>query len=132
MSRIVFLLVLLFGGTCFGQVGAWGVSPYDGQSLENPYGAGSRFRPDGLFNAYSRYGSRFSNESWSNPYATRPPQLWSGGRYYGEFSVNPYRRDSVSNPYGRFGSPYSPQSIRNPYGLGSRYYNKPIYVYPSR
>lgn len=131
MKRLVFLLVLLFGSTCFGQdpLGAWGLNRYDWDSLRNPYGAGSRFKSDGLLNPYSRYGSQFSNESWRNPYATRPPQMWSGGRYYGEFSVNPWRTDSVSNPFGRFGSPYSPYSVRNPYG--NPYIQRRIWVYPA-
>lgn len=71
-------------------------------------------------NPYSRYGSWYSDYSWRNPYASRPPRVYSGGRYYGEWSVSPYRSDSMSNPYGRYGSPYSP-------GYG---WYSPHYVYP--
>jgi hypothetical protein len=42
--------------------------PYDPRCLDNPYGAGSPYKADGLMNPYSRYGSPYSNQSWTNPY----------------------------------------------------------------
>ena len=107
-------------------------SKYDSLSLQNPYGAGSPYRANGLRNPYSRYGSRYSNYSWSNPYATRAPRIYSGGTYYGRFSTNRYAPDSTSNPYGRYGSSYSPYSINNSYGAGSPYSTRPFFVWPSR
>lgn len=107
--------------------------PYDPNCLNNPYGAGSPYKSDGLMNPYSQYGSPYSNKSWTNPYATDAPKLYdSQGNYRGRLSANPYDPDSVSNPYGRYGSPYSPDSINNPYGAGNPYSNEPIYVVPSR
>lgn len=107
--------------------------PYDADCLDNPYGAGSPYRSDGLMNPYSRYGSQYSNQSWTNPYATDAPKLYDrDGNYRGRLSSNPYEPDSVSNPYGRYGSKYSPDSINNPYGAGSRYGNDELYVVPSR
>jgi hypothetical protein len=44
--------------------------PYDTNCLDNPYGAGSPYKSDGLMNPYSQYGSKYSNKSWTNPYAT--------------------------------------------------------------
>lgn len=107
--------------------------PYDPRCLNNPYGAGSPYKPDGLMNPYGRYGSPYSNQSHTNPYATDAPRLYdSQGNYRGRLSNNPYAPDSTSNPYGRYGSPYSPDSINNPYGAGNPYNPQPIYVVPSR
>src|SRR5437773_8415771 len=90
--------------------------PYDPNCLNNPYGAGSPYKADGLMNPYSQYGSPFSNKSWTNPYATDAPRLFDNqGNYRGRLSTNPYDPDSTSNPFGRYGSPYSPDSINNPY-----------------
>ena len=41
----------------------------------NPFGAGSPFKPDGINNPFSPYGSPFSNQSATNPYATDAPRL---------------------------------------------------------
>lgn len=96
--------------------------PYDPRCLNNPYGAGSPYKADGLMNPYSRQGSPYSNDSHTNPYATNAPKLYdSQGNYRGRLSANPYDADSTSNPYGRYGSRYSPESINNPYGAGSPY-----------
>lgn len=112
---------------------AHAICPYDPNCLNNPYGAGSPYKPDGLMNPYSQYGSPYSNDSWTNPYATNAPQLYDqGGNYRGRLSTNPYDPDSTSNPYGRYGSPYSPDSINNPYGAGNPYSGNKIYVAPGR
>lgn len=107
--------------------------PYDPRCVNNTYGAGNPYKPDGLMNPYSPYGNPYSNKSWTNPYATDAPRLYDNqGNYRGRLSTNPYDPDSVSNPYGRYGNPYSPDSIRNPYGAGNPYNPNPIYVVPSR
>ena len=112
-------------------LGAYRVNPYNTHSLANRYGAGSRYRSNGLMNSYSRYGSRYSNYSWRNPYATQAPRLYNHrGQYRGRWSANRYDPDSTSNPYGRYGSRYSSESINNRYGAGSPYNTRPIYVYP--
>ena len=108
------------------------ICPYDANCINNPYGAGSPYKSDGLMNPYSQYGSQYSNKSWTNQYATDAPKLYdSQGSYRGKLSTNPYDADSVSNPYGRYGSKYSSDSINNPYGAGNPYSNDPIYVVPS-
>jgi hypothetical protein len=108
------------------------VCPHDQRCLDNPYGAGSPYKPNGLMNPYSEYGGPYSNKSWRNPYATNAPKIYdSQGRYHGRLSTNPYDPDSTSNPYGRYGSPYSPDSINNPYGAGNPYGDVPLYVVPS-
>ena len=132
-SVLSIILTLVFSSVSYGQLGDLRANPYSTNSLSNLYGAGSPYKVDGLMNPYSRYGSRYSTESWTNPYATSPPKIYSeSGKYHGELSANPYRHDSTSNPYGRYGSPYSPDSINNPYSLGSPYHSKPLYVYPHR
>ena len=110
-----------------------GCSEYDPNCLANPYGAGSPYKADGLMNPYSQNGSKFSNKSWTNPYATDAPKLYDGnGNYRGKLSSNPYDPDSTSNPNGRYGSKYSTDSINNPYGAGNPYSNQKIYVVPSK
>jgi len=132
-SLLSVLLVVLFSSLSYGQysLGNLNANRYDYNSLSNAYGAGSRYRSDGLMNPYSRYGSPYSDYSWTNPYASNPPRIYSqSGRYLGELSSNPYASDSISNPYGRYGSPYSPESINNPYGYGSPYSTERLYVWP--
>lgn len=118
---------------CLSSGVTWAVCPFDQDCLDNPFGAGSPFKSDGLMNPYSEYGSRFSNKSWTNPYATDAPTLYdSQGSYRGRLSSNPYDADSTANPFGRYGSPYSPDSINNPYGAGNPFNPSPMYVVPSR
>lgn len=105
--------------------------PYGQDCLDNPYGAGSPYKSDGLMNPYSQYGSPYSNRSWTNPYATDAPKLYDQqGNYRGKLSTNPYDPDSIANPYGRYGNPYSADSLNNPYGAGNPYSNQEIYVVP--
>lgn len=91
----------------------------------NPYA------PNSVTNPYSPYGSRHSNQSVTNPYATQAPKIVDGqGNYYGRASANRYDPDSTSNPYGRYGSRYSPDSLNNPYGAGNPYSGKKLYLVP--
>jgi hypothetical protein len=122
-------LGLVLSGVCST---AWAVCPYDPNCINNPYGAGSPYKPDGLMNPYSPYGSPYSNKSWTNPYATDAPRIYDNqGQYRGKLSINPYDPDSTSNPYGRYGNPYSPDSLNNPYGAGNPYSNEKLYIVPS-
>lgn len=108
---------------------ALAVCPYDLNCLNNPYGAGSPYKTNGIKNPYSQYGSPYSNKSATNPYATDAPKLYdSSGNYRGRLSNNPYHPDSTSNPYGRYGSPYSADSINNPYGAGNPYSKQKIWI----
>ena len=125
-------VALVCSSESFAQLGDLRSNRYDYNSLENPYGAGSRFKSNGLMNPYSRYGSPYSNQSWRNPYASSPPRMYSSEGYHGELSTNRYRSDSTSNRFGRYGSQYSPYSINNRYGAGNSYLNRPLWVYPGR
>ena len=128
MKRYIFLILLFF----FIPLSANANCPYDPNCLNNPYGAGSPYKSDGLMNPYSQNGSPYSNKSWTNPYATDAPKIFDeDGNYRGRLSNNPYDPDSISNPYGRYGNPYSSESINNPYGAGNPYSNKKFYVIPS-
>jgi hypothetical protein len=110
---------------------ALAMCPYDYNCLNNPYGAGSPYKSDGLMNPYSPYGSPYSNKSWTNPYATNAPIIVDqNGNYRGRLSTNRYDPDSVSNPYGRYGSRYSSDSINNAYGAGNPYSSDELYVIP--
>lgn len=112
---------------------ALAMCPYDPDCLNNPYGAGSPYKADGLMNPYSQYGSPYSDRSWTNPYASNPPAIVDDqGGYHGRLSTNPYAPDSTSNPFGRYGSPYSPDSLHNPYGAGNPYSGRRYYVVPRR
>ena len=118
------LLLFLLGATSAWaeDLGALSANPYNPDSTSNPFWAGSPFTPDGINNPFSPYGSRFSNQSATNPYATDAPKLYDQqGNYRGKLSTNPYDPDSTSNPYGRYGSPFSPDSIKNPFGAGNPY-----------
>jgi hypothetical protein len=71
-------------------------------------------------NLFNPYGSPFSNQSATNPYATDAPRLYDQQKNYrGKLSAITYDPDSTSNPYGRYGSPFSPDSINNPFGAGN-------------
>jgi hypothetical protein len=130
LAMLLALAVLSTAADTLAGIHGSGSDRYSPDSLDNPYGAGSRYG-NGPMNPYGPYGSRYSNRSWRNPYATDAPRLYDyRGNYYGRWSANRYAPDSTSNPYGYYGSPYSPYSIRNPYGAGSPY-SRPIYVYPS-
>jgi hypothetical protein len=132
IARTTVVLVFTLFASFLAASGAAALCPYDPDCLDNPYGAGSPYKADGLMNPYSEYGSPYSNKSWRNPYATDAPKLYDGeGNYRGRLSANPYDPESVSNPYGRYGSPYSSESINNPYGAGNPYNAEPIYVVPS-
>jgi hypothetical protein len=106
--------------------------PYDPRCLNNPYGAGNQYKPDGLMNPYSRNGSPYSNEGWTNPYATNAPKIYDQqGTYRGKLSSNPYDPDSISNPYGRYGNPYSAESPNNSFGAGNPY-APPLLIVPNQ
>lgn len=93
----------------------------------------THYKPDGLMNPHSTNGSQYSNQSWTNSYATDAPKLYdSQGNYRSKPSANPYDADLTSNPNGRYGSQYSPDRINNPNEVGNPYSNNKIYLLPSR
>ena len=96
--------------------------PYDPNCINNPYGAGSPYKSNGLMNPYSQYGSPYSNKSHTNPYATNAPKVYdSNGNYKGRLSNNPYDPESTGNPYGKYGNPYG-NTINNPMNKNKTYY----------
>jgi hypothetical protein len=126
MKKFALLMVMIFiltqSAFAGDYLGNLNQNPYDPNSINNPYGAGSRFKSDGVNNPYSKYGSPYSNHSTTNPYATKSPKIVDDrGNYRGRLSTNPYHPESTSNPHGRYGSKYSPDSINNPYGAGNPY-----------
>ena len=50
--------------------------PFESGSTADPFGAGSPFKPDGINNQFSHYGSPFSNQSATNPFTTDAPRLY--------------------------------------------------------
>ena len=50
-------------------------SSYDTYSIANQYGYGSTYTTNSITNTYGNYGSKYSNYSAMNPYATNPPLL---------------------------------------------------------
>ena len=127
LRRTLTFTVVLLSQVC------WAACPYDPNCLNNPYGAGNRYKADGLMNPNSQYGSQYSNKSWTNPHATDAPKLYDQqGNYRGQLSSNKNAPDSTSNPNGKYGNKYSPESINNPYGAGNPYSNNKFYVRPSR
>jgi hypothetical protein len=104
------------------DLGNLSANPFEFNSTANPFGQGSPFAPNGVNNPFSPYGSPFSNQSATNPFATDAPKLYDQeGNYRGKLSSNPYDPDSTGNRFGRYGSPFSPDSLNNPYGAGSPY-----------
>ncbi len=121
-------LIVAMIGITYVSVSYAQICPGDPRCLNNPYGAGNPNKPDGLMNPYSQYGSRHSNQSHTNPYATNAPKIYDAqGNYRGRLSSNPYDLDSVSNPYGRYGNPNSPESPKN---IANRYNPNPYQVVP--
>ena len=108
MPLLILLLLLAPVSASAKDLGELSANPYQHNSTANPYGAGSPFAPNGINNPFSPYGSPFSNQSATNPFATDAPRLYDQqGKYRGKLSANPYgagspyRSDSPTNSYGR-------------------------------
>ena len=121
MWVLVLLLLLSFPLPVHAEyLGELSANPYAPNSTANPHGRGSPHAPNSVTNPFGHYGSPFSKQSATNPYATDAPSLYDQqGNYRGKLSANPYDPDSTNNPYGA-GSPYRPDSPTNPYGSGWR------------
>jgi len=78
---VVFLIMLLLLPLPLSvhaeDLGELSANPYNPDSTSNPYGAGSPFKLDGINNPFSPYGSPFSNQSATNPFATDAPRLFA-------------------------------------------------------
>ena len=86
MRQIIIAFALVLSATSI----SFAECPYDANCLNNPYGAGSPYKPNGLMNPHSQNGSPYSNKSWRNPYATDAPKLYDEvGKYRGKLSTNP-------------------------------------------
>ena len=90
MVFIVLLILLLPLSVHAEDLGDLSANPFDSDSTANPVGAGSPFKPDGINNPFSPYGSPFSNQFATNPFATDAPRLYDQqGNYRGKLSTNP-------------------------------------------
>jgi hypothetical protein len=74
---VIFLILVLPFSVHAEDLGELSANPYNPDSTSNPFGAGSPFKPDGLNNPFSHYGSPFSNQSATNPFATDTPRLFA-------------------------------------------------------
>ena len=72
-------------------------SPYDSDSVYNPYGAhGSPYASDSIFNDFGQFGSEFSSYSACNQYASDPPIVVDDrGQFFGYLTVNEYKVNRV-------------------------------------
>jgi len=83
------------------DLGELSANPFNPDPTSNPFGAGSPFKPDGLNHPFSPYGSPFSNQSATNPYATDAPRLYDQqGNYRGKLSAKPNDSDGIANATG--------------------------------
>lgn len=107
-------------------LGQWSTNSYAPNSTSNSFGAGNPYG-NTIANPYGQYGSPYSNQSTTNPFATNAPRLYdSQGNYRGRLSTNKFQSDSVSNPFGRYGNQFSPDSVNNPFGAGNPFsYDSP-------
>ena len=100
------LLFLLGAAPAWAEdLGELSVNPFNPESTSNPFGAGSPFKPDGINNPFSPYGSPYSNQSATNPFATDAPRLYDQqGNYRGKLSTNPVCLSGSFSFFGLFGS----------------------------
>src|SRR5215217_8767667 len=102
---LIFMTALLMAPVQAGaeDLGNLSANPFDFDSTANQFGKGSPFAPNGINNPFSPYGSPFSNQSATNPFATDSPRLYDqDGNYRGKLSANPYDPDSTANQFGRY------------------------------
>lgn len=85
---VLFLLLLLPLSVHAEDLGKLSANPFNPDSTSNPFGAGSPFKLDSINNPFSPYGSPYSNQSATNPYATDAPRLYDQqGQYRGKLSA---------------------------------------------
>ena len=77
MPGLLLLLLLIPLSASAEDFSNLSANPFDSDSTANPFRAGSPFNPDGINNPFSPYGSPFSNQSATNPFATDAPRLLS-------------------------------------------------------
>ncbi len=78
MTRKLLSFTIIVLSSLISAQTAVAVCPYDPNCLNNPYGAGSPYKADGLMNPYSQYGSPYSNKS--GPIPMRPTRRQSWGK----------------------------------------------------
>ena len=49
-----------------------------------------------IWNPYSKYGSRYSNLSAFNPYATQPPMIYSNQAFIAYLTMNKYLYPAIT------------------------------------
>mgnify|MGYP001281248011 CR=1 FL=1 len=75
MPLLLLFLLLAPVSASANDLGELSANPYQQNSTANPFGAGSPFAPNGINNPFSPYGSPFSNQSATNPFATDAPRV---------------------------------------------------------
>ena len=75
MPILLLLLLLCPLSASAEYLGEISYNTYVLDSTAIPFGAGSPFQPDGINYPFSPYGSPFSNQSATNPFATDAPRL---------------------------------------------------------
>jgi hypothetical protein len=95
---LLLLLLLLSPLSVLAQyLGELSANPYAPDSTANPFGAGSPFKPDGMNNPYNLYGSPFTNQSATNPFATEAPRPYDRQGHYRGTLAGASRGDSLPN-----------------------------------
>lgn len=97
----------MYLGLCWAAMtSAHAACPYGPDCLNNPYGGGKPYKPDGLMNPNSANGSQYRNNSWINRNPTDAPNLYdSQGNYPGASTSLRAQRASVGEPVAVAGYP---------------------------
>lgn len=71
-------------GTYLGKLST---NPFDPDSISNPYGQYGNPYGNNLMNTYGVYGSKYSSQSWTNPYTTTAPGVYGSSPYSSSYSL---------------------------------------------
>jgi len=67
---------------------------YDSESIANRYGKGSKYDSNSIFDIYGDFGSKYSDYSALNKYASHPPIMYdSNYNFLGFLSIAGYKND---------------------------------------
>jgi hypothetical protein len=87
--------LLLFGGKDHKTfLGCLNCSSTSSSSVCDPYGSGSKYQSDSIWNKYGDFGSKYEENSPWNKYSDDAPIIVDkDGNSYGYFSANKYHHD---------------------------------------
>lgn len=83
-AQITGAKVISDDGTFLGTVS----SHYDGDSIFNKYGKGSKYATESVWNKYGTYGSEYSMQSTMSKFTSTPPMLIKDGHVIGYLTRN--------------------------------------------